>query len=173
MAVKAGSTECNDGFPVMKEFFEKVGVDTDQVAFADGRGGNPADRFTPEAATDLLRYWLKRPQAKTFRKMLPVLGVNGSLAIDCKHCPAKGKVFAKTGTVGLPDFVNGGLVLAESLGGYLEAKPGRFHVFYLVVNDARAQNIDEVLEVFNDLSDIAAIRQEDASNQGGASQGDQ
>src|SRR5215212_6574311 len=173
MAVKAGSTDCNDGFPVMQKFFKKAGVDTDQVALADGRGGNPTDRFTPKAATDLLRYRLKQPQAKTFREMLPELGVNGSLADACKECPAKGKVFAKPGTVALPDYVNGGLLDNESLGGYLEAKPGHFHVFYLVVNGARAQNIDDALKVFNDLSDIAVLMQEDASHQGEASQGDQ
>jgi D-alanyl-D-alanine carboxypeptidase/D-alanyl-D-alanine-endopeptidase (penicillin-binding protein 4) len=173
MAVNAGSTDCNDGFPVMKSFFEKAGVDVDQVALADGRGGNPTDRFTPKAATDLLGYWLDEPQAETFRKMLPELGVNGSLAAACKDCPAKGRVFAKTGTVALPDFVNGRLILAESLGGYLEAEPGRFRPFYLVVNGATAQNIDDVLRVFNDEADIAAILQEDASRQGDASQGDQ
>src|SRR5215213_9431588 len=173
MAVKAGSTDCDDGFPVMQKFIEKAGVDTDQVALADGRGGNPTDRFTPKAATDLLGYWLKQPQAKTFREMLPELGVNDSLADACKECPAKGKVFAKTGTVALPDYVNGGLLDNESLGGYLEAKPGHFHVFYLVVNGARAQNIDDALKVFNDLSDIAVLMQEDASHQGEASQGDQ
>ena len=167
MAVKAGSTDCNDGFPAMKSFFEKAGLDLDQVALADGRGGNPTDRFTPKAATDLLSYWLEQPQAEEFREMLPELGVNGSLASDCKDCPAKGKVFAKTGTVALPDYVNETLVDNESLGGYLEAEPGRYHVFYLVVNGASAQNIDEALKVFNDLSDIAAILQEDASHQGG------
>src|SRR5215217_9739687 len=66
MAVNVGSTDCNDAFPVMKSFFEKAGVDVDQVALADGRGGNPTDRFTPKAGTDLLRYWLHQPQAKTF-----------------------------------------------------------------------------------------------------------
>jgi serine-type D-Ala-D-Ala carboxypeptidase/endopeptidase (penicillin-binding protein 4) len=105
--------------------------------------------------------------------MLPELGVNGSLANVCKDCPARGKVFAKTGTVALLDFVNGRLIEAESLGGYLEAGPGRYHVFYLVVNGASAQNIDDALKIFNDLADIAAIVQQDASHQGGASQGDQ
>jgi len=42
-----------------------------------------------------------------------------------------------------------------------------------VVNDAAAQNIDDALKVFNDLSDIGALLQEDASNQGEPSQGDQ
>jgi serine-type D-Ala-D-Ala carboxypeptidase/endopeptidase (penicillin-binding protein 4) len=97
MAVKAGSTDCNDGFPVMKSFFEKAGVDTSQVALADGRGGNPSDRFTPQAATDLLRYWLKQPQAETFRTMLPELGVNGSLADSCEDCSAKGKALPSPG----------------------------------------------------------------------------
>jgi serine-type D-Ala-D-Ala carboxypeptidase/endopeptidase (penicillin-binding protein 4) len=123
MAVKAGSTDCNDAFPVMEKFFQKAGVDTDQVAFADGRGGNPSDRFTPEAVTVLLRYWLKQPQAKAFREMLPVMGVDGSLEDNCKNCPAKRKVFAKVGTVGLPDFVSVGLVDNESLGGTWRSNP--------------------------------------------------
>ena len=173
MAVKEGSTDCNDAFPIMKKFFQKAGVDTDQVAFADGRGGNPTDRFTPEAATELLRYWLNQPQAKAFREMLPVMGVDGSLADNCKTCPAKGKVFAKAGTVSLPDFVNVGLVDNESLGGYMEAKPGHFHVFYLVVNGAKAKTIEDVLKIFDDVNNIGAILQQDASHQGGASRGDQ
>ena len=39
--------------------------------------------------------------------------------------------------------MNESLVDNESLGGYLEAEPGRYHVFYLVVNGASAQSIDE------------------------------
>jgi len=97
--------------------------------------------------------------------MLPELGVNGSLAEACKGCPAKGKIFAKTGTVALPDYVNGRLIQAESLGGYLEAEPGRFHAFYLLVNGASASNIHDVLRVFNDEADIAAILQEDGAKQ--------
>jgi D-alanyl-D-alanine carboxypeptidase/D-alanyl-D-alanine-endopeptidase (penicillin-binding protein 4) len=166
MAVKAASTDCNDGFPVMKSFFDKAGVDTSQVALADGRGGNPSDRFTPQAATDLLGYWLKQPQAETFRTMLPELGVDGSLATSCEDCPAKSKVFAKPGTVALPDLVNGRLTQAESLGGYLESESGQHHLFYLVVNGATAQGIDDAVQILDDLNDIAADLQEEASQQG-------
>jgi serine-type D-Ala-D-Ala carboxypeptidase/endopeptidase (penicillin-binding protein 4) len=101
------------------------------------------------------------------------MGVNGSLADNCKTCPAKGKVFAKVGTVSLPDFLNVRLEDNESLGGYMEAKPGYFHVFYLVINGAKAKNVEDALKIFNDVNNIAAIRQQDASKQGGASQGDQ
>lgn len=72
--------------------------------------------------------------------MLPVMGVDGSLANNCKSCPAKGKAFAKVGTLGLPDFVNVGLVDNESLGRYMEASPGHFHAFYLVVDGAKAKS---------------------------------
>jgi serine-type D-Ala-D-Ala carboxypeptidase/endopeptidase (penicillin-binding protein 4) len=167
MAVKAGSTDCDDGFPVMKSFFEKAGVDTLQVALADGRGGNPSDRFTPQAATVLLRYWLEQPQAETFRMMLPEMGVDGSLANGCDGCSsAKGKVFAKPGTVALSDLVNGRLTQAESLGGYMETESGQFHVFYLVVNGATAQDIDDALKIFDDLTYISAVLQGDATQQG-------
>jgi serine-type D-Ala-D-Ala carboxypeptidase/endopeptidase (penicillin-binding protein 4) len=105
--------------------------------------------------------------------MLPVMGVNGSLANNCKNCLAKGKVFAKTGTVSLPDYVNVGLVDNQSLGGYMEARPGHFHIFYLVVNGASAKNIEDAIKIFDDVNNIGAILQQDASNQGGASQGDQ
>jgi D-alanyl-D-alanine carboxypeptidase/D-alanyl-D-alanine-endopeptidase (penicillin-binding protein 4) len=105
--------------------------------------------------------------------MLPVMGVDGSLADNCKSCPAKGKVFAKVGTVSLPDYVDGSLLDNESIGGYMEAKPGRFHVFYLVVNGARAKNVEGAIKILNEVNNIAAILQQDASNQGGASQGGQ
>jgi D-alanyl-D-alanine carboxypeptidase/D-alanyl-D-alanine-endopeptidase (penicillin-binding protein 4) len=172
MAVEAGSTDCEDAFPVMKSFLNKAGVDVEQVALGDGRGLVPVDQFSPRAVIDILGYWLKQPQAETFREMLPVLGVNGSIANVCKDCPAKGKVFAKTGTVGNADLLNERLVEAESLGGYLEVEPGRFHTFYVVVNGAIAPNIEGAVRVFDDLADIGALLQEDAAQQVGASQGD-
>jgi hypothetical protein len=42
-----------------------------------------------------------------------------------------------------------------------------------VVNGAKAKNIEDALKIFNDVNNIGAILQEDASNQGGTSQGDQ
>jgi D-alanyl-D-alanine carboxypeptidase/D-alanyl-D-alanine-endopeptidase (penicillin-binding protein 4) len=175
MAVKEGSTDCNDAFPVMKSFLQKAGVDVEQVALADGRGLVPVDQFSPKAVIEILHYWLKQPHFNTFRKMLPVMGVNGSLVAQgiCKDCPAKGKVFAKTGTVGNDDLLNGRVIQAESLGGYLEVEPGRYNLFYVVENGATVANIEDSVKVFDDLADIGALLQEDASKQGEASKSKQ
>jgi D-alanyl-D-alanine carboxypeptidase/D-alanyl-D-alanine-endopeptidase (penicillin-binding protein 4) len=163
MAVKAGSTNCDDGFPVIAAFLDRVHVDRDQIALADGQGGNPVDRLTPQVVTEMLRYWLGQPEATTFRLMLPILGVDGSLASFCTNCPAKGKVFAKTGTVALPDLLNNRLTLGWALAGYIQVKPGRYYVYDLVVNGSVVQDFNGVLGVATDAANISAILQEDAA----------
>jgi D-alanyl-D-alanine carboxypeptidase/D-alanyl-D-alanine-endopeptidase (penicillin-binding protein 4) len=164
MAVKAGSTNCSAGFAVMASFLDRLHVHRDQVALADGRGGNPVDRFTPEAVIGLLSYWLKQPEAAAFRHLLPILGETGGLSGSCTNCPAKGKVFAKTGTVALPDLLNDRIALDVAVAGYLEAEPGQFHVFDLVVNGSVVPDINSVLKVYDDLGNISGYLQEDAAS---------
>ena len=163
MAVKAGSTSCDAGFPVMASFLDRVHVDRDQIVLADGQGGNPADRLTPQAVTQMLRYWLGRPEATTFRRMLPILGIDGSLATNCTHCPAKGKVFAKSGTVLVSDTLNNRFTLAWALAGYLQVRPGRYYAYDLVVNGSVMQDFSDVIGVADDLANISAILQEEAA----------
>jgi D-alanyl-D-alanine carboxypeptidase/D-alanyl-D-alanine-endopeptidase (penicillin-binding protein 4) len=162
MAVKAGSTNCDAGFPVMASFLDRAHVDRDQVVLADG-GENPVDRITPQAMIEMLGYWLGQSEATTFRLMLPILGVDGSLASYCTDCPAKGKVFAKTGTVLFPDPLNNRLTLGWALAGYLEVKPGRYDVYDLVVNGAVVQDFNGVLGVATDQANISAILQEEVA----------
>jgi serine-type D-Ala-D-Ala carboxypeptidase/endopeptidase (penicillin-binding protein 4) len=163
MAVKAGSSNCLDGFPVMASFLDRAKVDRTQIALADGQGGASVDRVTPRAEIDLLRYWLGRPEAKTFREMLPILGVDGSLAGVCTKCPGKGKVFAKTGTVFLPDPLNGRGTLAWADAGYLEAQPGKYIPYYLVVNGAVVSDFEGVLKVNDELGLISSMLQQEAA----------
>jgi D-alanyl-D-alanine carboxypeptidase/D-alanyl-D-alanine-endopeptidase (penicillin-binding protein 4) len=163
MAVKAGSTKCGQGLAVLAAFLDRTHIDRDQVVLADGRGGDPADRLTPQVVVDLLRYWLGQPEATTFRKLLPLLGVDGSLATLCTNCPSRGKVFAKTGTVGADDPLNNRLSLVKALAGYLEVSPGRFYVFDLVVNGAVGQDFSDLFKVNEDLGTIAALLQQEAS----------
>ncbi|GLV85056.1 D-alanyl-D-alanine carboxypeptidase/D-alanyl-D-alanine-endopeptidase [Streptomyces lavendulae subsp. lavendulae] len=163
LAVTAGSRQCMAGFPVLAGFLDRAGVDREQAELLDGRGGNPADRATPQALVQMLTYWQRTPEAARFREALPVLGVDGLLAENCRDCPARGKVFAKTGAaVGL-DALNDRLAVgAITIAGYLDKGGGRYDTFYAGVNGASTPTADptEVLSIANDLAMIAAYLQE-------------
>jgi D-alanyl-D-alanine carboxypeptidase/D-alanyl-D-alanine-endopeptidase (penicillin-binding protein 4) len=161
MAAKAGSTNCEDSFPVLAAFLTRAHVDRTQVVLRDGEG-LPNNRFTLQAVTDLLRYWSGRPEFARFRQMLPILGEHGNLSGICTTCPARGKVFAKPGTSLTFDALNTRFFLQEALGGYLEVKPGQFDVFDLAVSNAVIP-LTGVEQVFNDLANISAYLQEDAA----------
>ena len=163
MAVKAGSTNCEAGLAVMASFLDRAHVDRNQVSQVDGRGNASADRRTSQAVTELLRYWLGRPEATTFRLMLPILGEQGNLAFVCTDCPAKGKVFAKPGTNGRADLLNGRFIQDQADAGYLEVSPGRFYVFDVIVNNAVAQDTNGLLKVYDEVATIAAFLQADAA----------
>lgn len=170
MAVSNHSHQCADGFPVIHSFLKQAGVDPTQIQLLDGRGGNPVDRVTPRAMTELLHYWEGAPDATRFREALPIMGVDGSLGWVCDSsatCPGKGKVWAKTGTVAGEDALNQRLALgALTIGGYLEVRPGHFHTFYLAVNGASVPDINGVIEGGNDLARIAGLLQEQAEAKG-------
>ncbi|MGW9175896.1 D-alanyl-D-alanine carboxypeptidase/D-alanyl-D-alanine endopeptidase [Streptomyces decoyicus] len=168
MATTTGSTNCEDGFPVLARFLERAHVERKAVQLADGRGGNPADRTTPRALAQILTYWQHTPDAQTFRMSLPILGVDGTLADSCHRCPSRGKVFAKTGTAAGGDTLNDRLAVgAETAAGYLETRPGHFDVFFTGVNGASTPNADinGVLTIGNDVADVAAYLQQQTSAQ--------
>ncbi|MGW4687066.1 D-alanyl-D-alanine carboxypeptidase/D-alanyl-D-alanine endopeptidase [Streptomyces sp. NPDC004244] len=163
MAVTTGSHQCADGFPVLADFLDRAGVDRKQVQLMDGRGGNPADRATPRAVVQMLAYWQRTPDAQRFREALPVLGVDGLLAENCRTCPARGKVFAKTGAAVGGDSLNDRLAVgAITIAGYLDKGGGRFDTFYAGVTGASTPTADVagVEAIANDLALIAAYLQE-------------
>ncbi|WP_338709408.1 D-alanyl-D-alanine carboxypeptidase/D-alanyl-D-alanine-endopeptidase [Streptomyces virginiae] len=163
MAVTTGSHQCEDGFPVLADFLDEAGVDRGQLQLADGRGGNPADRATPAALVQMLAYWQRTPDARLFREALPILGVDGLLALNCRDCPARGKVFAKTGAAVGGDYLNDRLAVgAITIAGYLDRGGGRFDPFYAGVNGASTPgpNTQDVVAIANDLAMIAAYLQE-------------
>ncbi|MFB6437100.1 D-alanyl-D-alanine carboxypeptidase/D-alanyl-D-alanine-endopeptidase [Streptomyces sp. NPDC056411] len=163
MAVHAGSTDCEAGFPVLARFLDTAKVDRKAVQLEDARGGNPNDRTTPRALAQILTYWQHTPEARRFREALPVLGGDGTLADSCRHCPARGKVFAKTGTVGGGDALNERLAVgAETIAGYLQTGKDRFDVFFVGVNGAATATADvnEILGIANDVADVAAYLQQ-------------
>jgi D-alanyl-D-alanine carboxypeptidase/D-alanyl-D-alanine-endopeptidase (penicillin-binding protein 4) len=77
--------------------------------------------------------------AEVYLDALPILGVDGSLATTGADLPAKGHVFAKTGTTIAPGEDGETLELkAQNLAGYIETRSGRLVAYALMVNDAGA-----------------------------------
>ena len=158
LAVHAGKRDCDAGLTVMRGFLSRAGVPPAQVALGDGRGGDPVDRASPFAVTQLLRYWIGRPDFAQFRATLPVLGEDGSLVDVATDTPARGKIFAKTGTLIAGDSLNGRLVVqAKALGGYYQDAHGAWRAFNVVVNNAGGgDDVEPVLQANEDVGQIAA-----------------
>ena len=86
----------------------------------------------------------------------PILGVDGSLRFVDEGSPATGRVRGKTGTsVEFNPETQQFILKAKSLGGYIDSITDRRLVFAVFVNNAPLNDISEILEVNNDLGEIA------------------
>jgi D-alanyl-D-alanine carboxypeptidase len=106
----------------------------------------------------LLRFMKDRPDFMPFFQSLPILGVDGSLADFGSNSPARGKVFAKTGT-----YLAAGKIGAQVLAGYIDARSGRKLAYALYVNNAGdagvPPDLSPVLSVIEDEAEISTIIQ--------------
>ncbi len=157
LAVHAKSADGNAGFALLKDFLTAAKVDVAQLAMSDAEGG-PADRATPQTFAQILRYWTRQKDFDAFRACLPILGTDGSLSSVAVDSPARGKVFAKTGTnVGFDPLGQRLLVQSKALAGFFQRADGEWQVFNVVVNDAGgAPDISAVLSANEDVGEVAA-----------------
>lgn len=137
LAVKHGKRTLPEGMQIEGETLAKLGLDVKEIALESGAGGGNADRVSPRMTVQLLREMAKRPDWPVFKTALPILGVDGTLADTVAgNSPAKGKVFAKTGTYTDADLLNQRSYLrAKSLAGVMTTASGRKLVITLFVND--------------------------------------
>jgi D-alanyl-D-alanine carboxypeptidase/D-alanyl-D-alanine-endopeptidase (penicillin-binding protein 4) len=84
----------------------------------------------------LLRALSKRPDYKAVHDGLPILGVDGTLTdVLAADSPARGKVYAKTGTLTWDDIMNDRTLLtSKALAGTMTAASGRSLILALYVN---------------------------------------
>lgn len=123
------------GFEVERAFLQDAKLDLSGIAQGDGAGGDWADLFSPEFICQYLTYWTTRPDYDTFFRALPILGKDGTLVKIQKANPAAGHVFAKTGTFGSEDKLNGKMMLnGKGLAGYVITKSGRKLAFAAYLN---------------------------------------
>ena len=138
LAAKAEKRTLEEGMQEQRKILRRLGVPVETISFAGGAGGAAADAVTPKATVTLLQNMMKREDWPKFRECLPSLGVDGTLVgVVPDNSPARGKVFAKTGTLIWGDSLNGRMLLkSKALAGVMTTKDGRELILALFVNDA-------------------------------------
>jgi D-alanyl-D-alanine carboxypeptidase/D-alanyl-D-alanine-endopeptidase (penicillin-binding protein 4) len=130
-----------------------MGVAATEFAFPTNGSGSPDSQAAPRAVVQLLTAMAKGPNAAPYHAGLPILGVDGSLAGTGTKLPAKGHVFAKTGTT-----LDATGLKAQTLAGYIDAKSGRKLAFALFVNNAGpVKQLEDVAQVFADEATITNV----------------
>jgi len=123
------------GFKAEQAFLQDAKLDLSGAAQGDGAGGDWADLFSPDFIVHYMIYWSTRPDYDVFFKGLPILGKDGTLAKIQTNSPGAGHVFAKTGTFGSEDKLNGKMMLnGKGLAGYVITKQGKKLAFAAYVN---------------------------------------
>jgi len=162
------------GFSVEHAFLTDAKLDLSGAAQGDGAGGDWADLFSPDFMVHYLSYWTTRPDYQVFFNALPILGKDGTLAKIQTSSPGAGHIFAKTGTFGSEDKLNGKMMLnGKGLAGYVLTKDGKKLAFAAYVNHVSlAPDPNVAQEVAGQaLGEIAAAAY-DANLDGAASAGD-
>jgi D-alanyl-D-alanine carboxypeptidase/D-alanyl-D-alanine-endopeptidase (penicillin-binding protein 4) len=135
--VEQGARTIDEALAAERQALIGLGINGDQFEFPTNGSGTPDSEAAPRALVDLLVDMHNSPDAEVFQDALPILGVDGSLATSGTDLPAKGHVYAKTGTSILPGDDPGTFVVkAQNFAGYIETKSGRTVAYALMVNDA-------------------------------------
>jgi serine-type D-Ala-D-Ala carboxypeptidase/endopeptidase (penicillin-binding protein 4) len=135
-----------EGTRVVRQFMLGAGVDDGDFFFYDGSGMSMDDRIAPRALTRLLAYGSRQPWGQAWRDTFPVAGVDGTLGGRFKTSPLKGRLFAKTGTLGE----------TNALSGYLTSASGKTLAFSILVNGHRPGSNAEIQAVDRIAEAIAA-----------------
>lgn len=139
----------------------EYGLDSSEFDFVDGSGGGPTTASN-ETVTKMLRELLESPESESFFQALPILGVDGSLGFvtDFRQDPslagATGQVRAKTGTFA-EGTAQGLTIKGQAFGGIIDTRSGRRLAYQLVVNEVPVQELNDLLQIFQDQGTISAI----------------
>ncbi|HZZ64355.1 MAG TPA: D-alanyl-D-alanine carboxypeptidase/D-alanyl-D-alanine-endopeptidase [Candidatus Baltobacteraceae bacterium] len=128
----AKSDALNAGFAQERALLMRSGLDVDAAAQQDGDGA--FGFFTPDFLVHYLDWAARQSWYPFFRRALPILGVDGTLYDIQRSSPARGKVFAKTGTDDEQDLLNDRLLYIKALAGYTTTRRGHHIAFAFSVN---------------------------------------
>jgi D-alanyl-D-alanine carboxypeptidase len=137
------------------------GIPKSEYFFVDGSGGSTTTAKNP-AVTRMLADMTKARAFADYFNAIPVMGIDGSLAFvtdfesDNTLAAAKGQVHAKPGT--FAEGSSSGLqIKGQAFGGYIDAKSGRRLIYQLVVNEVPVNDLNGLLQIFQDQGTISAM----------------
>jgi serine-type D-Ala-D-Ala carboxypeptidase/endopeptidase (penicillin-binding protein 4) len=130
MEYKSGTHEA--GLSALEAFFSQIGGTPGDARIDDGSGLGRNTLVTPRLLTRLLAYMYNTNQRDTWVAMLPVGGVDGTLAGRLCCASETHAIRAKTGT----------LNRAIALSGYAESKARGTLAFSILVNDFGASETE-------------------------------
>ncbi len=129
---KAKTDLLKAGFKREHDLLAGAGLDLNGAAQQDGLGGFAF--FAPDFMVRYLAWAYAQPWFGQFHRALPILGVDGTLFNIQNHSPAKGRVFAKTGTWGSENLLDDDGLTSKGLAGYVTTSHGRHVAFAFFIN---------------------------------------
>ncbi|HYL34905.1 MAG TPA: D-alanyl-D-alanine carboxypeptidase/D-alanyl-D-alanine-endopeptidase [Bryobacteraceae bacterium] len=120
------------GIDEIQEFLREIGVAKEQYVFTDGSGLSRSTLVTPAAIATLLAFMYKSSYRELWTSLLPIGGVDGTLATRFHDHPEAASVHAKTGT----------LAHVRALSGYVSGPDRPPLAFSILVNNANAPASD-------------------------------
>jgi len=159
IAVKNGKNTLEEGLAIERDIFRKMGIQTEAISISDGAGGDRGDLISPRAVVQLLSFMHKSPYFEYLYDALPILGVDGTLThFAGPDNAARGKVFAKTGTLIWGNLLNEKpIMIAKGLAGYITTAKGRQLAFALYVNNTPIETVDDLGRIGSEQGRICEV----------------
>ncbi len=136
-----GSTD--NGVAAMHDMLQEMGINPDNMIYADGSGLSRLNLVTPRQIVTLLGFMYKSKYFIPFFNSLPIAGIDGTLGNRMKNTKAANKVRAKTGY----------LDEVRSLSGYAFTGDNEPVVFSIIAN-----NFLVPYKLVDNLQDLVCIR---------------
>jgi PBP4 family serine-type D-alanyl-D-alanine carboxypeptidase len=141
----ATSDYLKQGFALEAKLLQGAGLDLSQAAQQDGEGGTAF--LTPDLMVHYLAWAHAQSWYSALLRGLPIMGVDGTLWNIQRSSPARGKVFAKTGTDDSDNYLNGGGVYEKGLAGYTTTRSGRHVAFAFYIGAMNGRHDEDTGEL--------------------------
>ncbi len=112
------------GSAVIRSFLDSIGCEPREAVILDGSGLSPNNNISALMTTRLLVHMYNSRDSEVFRSSLPEAGVSGTMKSYFRNEMFRGRVIAKTGSIGS----------VRSFAGYVTTNGGRTLAFTMIAN---------------------------------------